>query len=73
VEYTKIEKLLLFQVEQTMTAEQSTAVESVVEEVRDEYLGPAASGLYDPANEREACGVGFIVAIDRKRSHKVGT
>ncbi|XP_026675773.1 glutamate synthase 1 [NADH], chloroplastic [Diaphorina citri] len=58
-------------VEQTMTAEQSTAVESVVEEVRDEYLGPAASGLYDPANEREACGVGFIVAIDRKRSHKI--
>lgn len=36
-----------------------------------EWEGPAAQGLYDPANEHEACGVGFIVAIDGKRSHKV--
>lgn len=35
------------------------------------WEGPAAQGLYDPANEHEACGVGFIVAIDGKRSHKV--
>lgn len=49
-----------------MTADQVDVVEE-----RDEYLGPGASGLYDPSNEREACGVGFIVAIDRKRSHKV--
>lgn len=32
---------------------------------------PKAQGLYDPQNEHEACGVGFIVAIDGKRSHKV--
>lgn len=36
-----------------------------------DYLGPPAQGLYDPQNEHEACGVGFIVAIDGKRSHKV--
>lgn len=33
---------------------------------------PKAQGLYDPQNEHEACGVGFIVAIDGKRNHKVG-
>jgi len=32
---------------------------------------PPKQGLYDPTLEREACGVGFIVAIDGKRSHKV--
>lgn len=32
---------------------------------------PPKQGLYDPILEREACGVGFIVAIDGKRSHKV--
>lgn len=32
---------------------------------------PPKQGLYDPTLEKEACGVGFIVAIDGKRSHKV--
>ena len=32
---------------------------------------PEKQGLYDPTLEKEACGVGFIVAIDGKRSHKV--
>lgn len=32
---------------------------------------PAKDGLYDPQLEKDACGVGFIVAIDGKRSHKV--
>lgn len=36
-----------------------------------DWEGPPRQGLYDPANEHEACGVGFIVAIDGKRSHKV--
>lgn len=36
-----------------------------------EWEGPPAQGLYDPANEHEACGVGFIVAIDGRRNHKV--
>ena len=35
------------------------------------WEGPPAQGLYNPENEHEACGVGFIVAIDGKRSHKV--
>ena len=28
-------------------------------------------GLYDPALEKEACGVGFVVQVDGIRSHKV--
>ncbi|KAJ2742935.1 glutamate synthase [NADH], partial [Coemansia sp. BCRC 34301] len=32
---------------------------------------PAKQGLYDPANERDACGVGFIVNIKGQASHKI--
>ncbi|XP_076755375.1 uncharacterized protein LOC143426097 isoform X1 [Xylocopa sonorina] len=32
---------------------------------------PAKQALYDPTLEKDACGVGFIVAIDGKRSHKI--
>ncbi|GAB4175416.1 MAG: glutamate synthase large subunit [Thalassobaculales bacterium] len=31
----------------------------------------AAHGLYDPAEEHDACGVGFIAALDGKSSRKV--
>jgi len=30
---------------------------------------PAAQGLYDPAHEHDACGVGFVAQIDGTRSH----
>lgn len=43
-------------------------------EIEDDSMSwelPKAQGLYDPQNEHEACGVGFIVAIDGRRSHKV--
>ena len=30
---------------------------------------PEAQGLYDPANEHDACGVGFLVNIKGKKSH----
>ena len=32
-----------------------------------------ASGLYDPAYEHDACGVGFIVRLDAKPDHKIVT
>lgn len=35
------------------------------------WEAPKAQGLYDPQNEHDACGVGFIVSIDGNRSHKV--
>ncbi|XP_050334422.1 uncharacterized protein LOC126762005 [Bactrocera neohumeralis] len=35
------------------------------------WEAPLAQGLYDPQNEHEACGVGFIVSIDGTQSHKI--
>jgi glutamate synthase (NADPH) large chain len=32
---------------------------------------PARQGLYDPANEHDACGVGFIAHIKGKKSHEL--
>ena len=32
---------------------------------------PARDGLYDPANERDACGVGFVVNMHGKKSHEI--
>jgi glutamate synthase domain-containing protein 2/glutamate synthase domain-containing protein 1/glutamate synthase domain-containing protein 3 len=32
---------------------------------------PPRQGLYDPANEHDACGVGFIANIKGKRSHTI--
>ena len=33
--------------------------------------GPPAQGLYDPANEHDACGVGFVVHVKGRRSHAI--
>lgn len=41
------------------------------EKLQESWQLPKKQGLYDPENEHEACGVGFIVAIDGKGSHKV--
>ncbi|KAJ8958827.1 hypothetical protein NQ318_019589 [Aromia moschata] len=35
------------------------------------WQGPPKQGLYDPQFEKEACGVGFIAAIDGRRNHKI--
>ena len=32
---------------------------------------PAAQGLYDPANEHDACGVGFVAHIKGKKIHAI--
>ncbi|CAB3795904.1 glutamate synthase-related protein [Pararobbsia alpina] len=32
---------------------------------------PAAQGLYDPANEHDSCGVGFVAHIKGKKSHGI--
>ena len=34
---------------------------------------PPPQGLYNPALEKDACGVGFIVNIKGQRSHKVSS
>ncbi len=32
---------------------------------------PPAQGLYDPANEHDACGVGFVVNLHGRKSHRI--
>jgi glutamate synthase (ferredoxin) len=32
---------------------------------------PAKQGLYDPANEKDSCGVGFVVDIQGRKSHQI--
>ena len=32
---------------------------------------PAKQGLYDPANEHDACGVGFVVNMHGVPSHEI--
>jgi glutamate synthase (NADPH/NADH) large chain len=32
---------------------------------------PPAQGMYDPANEHDACGVGFVAHIKGKKSHSI--
>ena len=35
------------------------------------YSQPKAQGLYDPAHERDACGVGFIAHMKGVKSHRI--
>jgi len=37
------------------------------------HVRPAAQGLYDPVNEHDACGVGFVAHIKGKKSHEIVT
>src|ERR1700689_3929938 len=32
---------------------------------------PVENGLYDPRNEHDACGIGFVVNIEGKQSHDI--
>ena len=34
---------------------------------------PSAFGLYDPANEHDACGLGFIAHIKGQKTHAIVT
>ncbi len=37
----------------------------------DPFSPPQAQGLYDPANEHDACGVGFVCHIKGQKSHEI--
>ena len=36
-----------------------------------QYGFPSPHGLYDPANEKDSCGVGFVAHIKGQRSHQM--
>ena len=39
--------------------------------MRPSFGAPEANGLYDPANETENCGLGFVAHIKGQRSHSI--
>src|SRR5580698_9449806 len=41
------------------------------EPAREHSWRPPAEGLYDPALEKDSCGVGFIANIKGKKSHQI--
>jgi len=47
-----------------------TAVKTDARAVRDPGL-PPAQGLYDPSNEQDSCGVGFIADMKNRKSHEI--
>ncbi|MFC0245860.1 glutamate synthase large subunit [Falsochrobactrum ovis] len=49
----------------------TTTTGSVRKTTRQTHGVPPAQGLYDPRNEHDACGVGFIAHMKGEKSHKV--
>ena len=44
----------------------------MVESARHRYKGlPGKQGLYDPRNEHDACGIGCVVNIKNRKSHRI--
>ncbi len=44
----------------------------MTETVRDlRKMPPGKQGLYDPRNEHDACGIGFVVDIGNRKSHRI--
>ncbi|WP_407061676.1 glutamate synthase large subunit [Aureimonas sp. SK2] len=50
--------------------EATTAVNTAMGAVKPRRL-PERQGLYDPANESDACGVGFIAHMKNQKSHSI--
>jgi glutamate synthase (NADPH/NADH) large chain len=46
---------------------------SDIPEFDESWALPEAQGLYDPAHERDACGVGFIADMKGRKSHAIVT
>ncbi|MBY0381664.1 MAG: glutamate synthase large subunit [Xanthobacteraceae bacterium] len=52
-------------------AADSAGKTAVTEPLREHTYRPAAAGMYDPALEKDSCGVGFIANIKGKKSHQI--
>ena len=61
-----------FERENIVTDALSAAADSKpAEPAREHSWRPPAEGLYDPALEKDSCGVGFIANIKGKKSHQI--
>jgi glutamate synthase domain-containing protein 2/glutamate synthase domain-containing protein 1/glutamate synthase domain-containing protein 3 len=54
-------------------SEPSRDEDDVNQPPRSEHLPPLRQGMYDPVNEHDACGLGFIAHIKGKASHAIIT
>src|SRR5580704_9668566 len=52
-------------------APSAAAASKPVEAIREHDWRPPAIGLYDPALEKDSCGVGFIANIKGRKSHQI--
>ncbi|MCO5080246.1 MAG: glutamate synthase large subunit [Rhizobiaceae bacterium] len=55
----------------SVATEIATAVQTKATAVKNPSGLPAAQGLYDPRNEHDACGVGFIAQMKGVKSHQI--
>ena len=49
----------------------TTGPEAVAPPLDDEIEAARRSGLYDPTNEHDACGVGFVAHIKGRKAHSI--
>ena len=55
-----------------MNSKSPTSVEPTETALKVQYPArPKAQGLYDPSNEHDACGVGFVAHIKGQKSHAI--
>ena len=49
----------------------ATVASKTTDPIQEHNSRPKAEGLYDPALEKDSCGVGFIANIKGKKSHEI--
>ncbi|MBU6493712.1 MAG: glutamate synthase subunit alpha [Burkholderiales bacterium] len=54
-----------------MEKKQQPIAAAQAEQLAQEFVAPAPQGLYDPQNEHDACGVGFVAHIKGHKSHDI--
>ena len=55
---------------ETQVPSRTATMADTVKVVRDPGL-PVAQGLYNPSNEQDSCGVGFIADMKNRKSHAI--
>ena len=46
----------------------ASAIDAIIP---SEFDLPRKSGMYNPAHEHDACGIGFVAQVEGRRSHRV--
>src|SRR4030088_2821568 len=57
--------------EQLIRKKLSSSMETMKSHPKSPNGLPPAQGLYDPAHEHDACGIGFVASIGGQKSHDI--